>query len=116
MKPDMNLSSHQYASTPRRGVFLSLFALMVSSHFYFCFKKEEKIRPDQVGFGVLLCYSLGLGMAWRPICLVVNMKLLLKKKSIFCSKVPVLILVNGVFLLPLPESPVWLLGHRFTYN
>ena len=38
------------------------------------------------------------------------------KKSIFCSKVPVLILVNAAFLLPLPESPVWLLGHRFTYN
>ena len=36
MKPDMNLSFHQYASTPRRGVFLSLFALMVRSHFYFC--------------------------------------------------------------------------------
>merc|ERR1719234_1413173 len=61
----------QYASTPRRGVFLSLFALMV-------------------GLGVLFCYTLGLGLAWRPICLLV----------------PVLLLINGAFLLPLPESPV----------
>jgi len=67
----------QYASTPRRGAFLSLFALMV-------------------GIGVLLCYALGLGLAWRQICFVV----------------PVLLLINGAFLLPLPESPVWLLGHR----
>jgi len=67
----------QYASTPRRGVFLSLFALMI-------------------GLGVLLCYTLGLGLAWRPICLVV----------------PVLLLVNMCFLFPLPESPAWLMGHR----
>jgi len=69
----------QYASTPRRGVFLSLFALMI-------------------GFGVLLCYNLGLVLAWRPTCLLV----------------PLLLLLNVSCLIPLPESPAWLLAHRGT--
>ena len=62
MKPDMNLSFHQYASTPRRGVFLSLFALMVSSHFYFCFKKKKK--SDQIRLGLESFFVIPLGLEW----------------------------------------------------
>ena len=34
--------------------------------------QTSKISPSaQVGIGVLLCYALGLGLAWRQICFVV---------------------------------------------
>ena len=81
--------TRQYASTPRRGAFLSLFALMVSYH---------TLPPSdpQVGVGVLLTYSLGSLLPWRATCLAA----------------PVLLLLMFGSLLTVPESPVWLLGHR----
>ena len=70
-------SPPQYASTPRRGAFLSLFALMI-------------------GLGVLLVYTLGSLLPWRPTVLLL----------------PGLLLLLLVALVPAPESPIWLLGNR----
>ena len=67
----------QYSSDRRRGAWLSLFALMV-------------------GLGILLCYSLGAGLAWRWVAAVP----------------PLLYTLLAAGLARLPESPVWLLGHR----
>ena len=49
-----------------------------------------------LGLGVLLCNSLGAGLYWRTV-----------------AAVPVLLcLLNFCCLLVVPESPLWLLGHR----
>ena len=49
-----------------------------------------------VQLGVLLCYSLGAGLYWRLVALV--------PASLY--------LLNFLLLLRVPESPLWLLGHR----
>ena len=49
-----------------------------------------------VQLGVLLCYSLGAGLYWRWVALIPSL----------------LYLLNFLILLKVPESPLWLLGHR----
>ena len=66
-----------FSSLKWRGVFLTLFGLML-------------------GFGVFICYCLGAGLYWR-----------------YVSSIPPVLyifLAAGLFLIP--ESPIWLLGHR----
>ena len=49
---------------------------MFTKKVYLCLRFGHKVGQSfQVGFGVLLCYTLGLGLAWRPICLLVNWQL-----------------------------------------
>ena len=60
-----------------RGIFLSLFALMV-------------------GFGILICYSFGIELSWRYVA----------------SLPPVLYILLAIALFFIPESPIWLLGHK----
>lgn len=66
-----------FSSMKWRGAFLSLFALMV-------------------GFGILLCYSLGIGLYWRYVATVP----------------PILYILLAIGLCLIPESPIWLLGHK----
>ena len=66
-----------FSSMKWRGAFLSLFALMV-------------------GFGILLCYSLGIGLYWRYVATVP----------------PILYILLAIGLCFIPESPIWLLGHK----
>jgi len=49
-----------------------------------------------VGIGILLCYSLGAGLGWRYVA---------------CFPV-VCYLFFMLGLLPIPESPIWLLSHK----
>ena len=49
-----------------------------------------------VQLGVLLCYSLGAGLYWRWLALIPS----------------ILYLLNFLVLFRVPESPLWLLGHR----
>ena len=49
-----------------------------------------------VGLGITLCYSLGAGIYWRLVALLP----------------PLLYLALFSGLLLVPESPLWLLGHR----
>ena len=49
-----------------------------------------------VQLGVLFCYSLGAGLYWRWLALIPAL----------------LYLTNFLLLLGVPESPLWLLGHR----
>ena len=49
-----------------------------------------------IGFGILLCYCLGCGFYWRYVAVVP----------------PILYLLQFIALLPIPESPIWTLGHK----
>ena len=49
-----------------------------------------------VGFGILICYSLGIELSWRYVA----------------SLPPVLFMMLAIALFFLPESPIWLLGHK----
>jgi MFS family permease len=79
----------QYSSTPRRGIFLSVFALMVGS-------PSPALTAPQMGLGVLLSYCLGAVLSWRWTCLAI----------------PGLLVALLLGLSTVPESPIWLLGHR----
>ena len=48
------------------------------------------------GFGILFCYSLGIELSWRYVACVP----------------PVLYIVVTIALFFIPESPIWLLGHK----
>ena len=49
-----------------------------------------------LGLGILLCYCVGAGLYWRYVA----------------SLPPVIYLLLAVGLSRVPESPLWLLGHR----
>ena len=49
-----------------------------------------------VGIGILFCYCLGAGLYWR-----------------YVAVIPPMIYIAVVFILQfIPESPIWLLGHK----
>ena len=49
-----------------------------------------------MGCGILLCYSLGSGLYWRHVA----------------SLPPLLFIILAVALCFIPESPIWLMGHK----
>ena len=49
-----------------------------------------------VGFGILICYSFGIELSWRYVA----------------SLPPVLYILLAIALFFIPESPIWLLGHK----
>ena len=53
-----------------------------------------------LGLGILLCYCVGAGLYWRYVA----------------ALPPVLYLLLAAGLSRLPESPLWLLGHRQIYQ
>ena len=67
----------QYSNQKQRGTFLSLYALMI-------------------GFGILLCYSLGAVLHWRYVA---------------CAP-PAIYIFLAFSLCFVPESPIWLLTHK----
>ena len=73
----MNNYESYSSSAKWRGAFLSLLSLFI-------------------GFGILLCYSLGIGLYWRYVA----------------SVPPILYIILGIVLFLIPESPIWLLGHK----
>ena len=46
--------------------------------------------------GTLICYCLGAALHWRYVAIIV----------------PVFLIIQAVGLPFIPESPIWLLGHR----
>ena len=54
------------------------------------------LHPLLSGFGVLFCYSLGIELSWRYVA----------------SLPPVIYILLAIALFFIPESPIWLLGHK----
>ena len=78
LENELNLNNKSYSSSAKwRGAFLSLLSLII-------------------GFGILLCYSLGIELYWRYVA----------------SVPPILYIILGIALFLIPESPIWLLGNK----